>query len=98
MTTRTVVHLLRHGEVDNPAGVLYGRLPNYHLSEAGVLMAKRAAAALEGHDIVLIVSSPLERALETATPVAEQFELQIRTDDRLIEPTNFFEGRTFGVG
>jgi len=98
MTTRTVVHLLRHGEVDNPAGVLYGRLPNYHLSEAGVLMAKRAAAALEGHDIVLIVSSPLERAFETATPVAEQFELQIRTDDRLIEPTNFFEGRTFGVG
>ena len=83
MTTRTVVHLLRHGEVDNPAGVL---------------MAKRAAAALEGHDIVLLVSSPLERALETATPVAEQFELQIRTDDRLIEPTNFFEGRTFGVG
>ena len=98
MTTRTVVHLLRHGEVDNPAGVLYGRLPNYHLSEAGVLMAKRATAALEGHDIVLLVSSPLERAVETATPVAEQFELEIRTDDRLIEPTNFFEGRTFGVG
>ena len=31
----TVVHLVRHGEVDNPAGVLYGRLPGFHLSEDG---------------------------------------------------------------
>jgi broad specificity phosphatase PhoE len=98
VTTRTVVHLLRHGEVDNPAGVLYGRLPNYHLSEAGSLMAKRAAATLASRDIVAVVSSPLERAVETATPVAEQFGLPIRIDDRLIEPTNHFEGLTFGVG
>jgi broad specificity phosphatase PhoE len=97
VTTRTVVHLLRHGEVDNP-GVLYGRLPNYHLSEAGALMAKRAAATLASRDIVAVVSSPLERAVETATPVAEQFGLPIRIDDRLIEPTNHFEGLTFGVG
>lgn len=95
---RTVVHLLRHGEVDNPTGVLYGRLPNFHLSENGVLMAKRAAATLAGLDIVALISSPLERAIETATPVSEQLGLPIRTDDRLLEPTNHFEGRTFGVG
>lgn len=96
--TRTVVHLLRHGEVQNPDGVLYGRLPGYHLSEAGVLMAKRAAEAVAGLDVVAVISSPLERAVETATPVAEQFGLPIRTDDRLIEAANRFEGLTFGVG
>ncbi len=96
--TRTVVHLLRHGQVENPNKVLYGRLPDFHLSEAGVLMAKRAAEVLATRDIVAVVSSPLERAIETATPVAERFGLTIRTDERLLEPTNHFEGRTFGVG
>jgi len=95
---RTVVHLLRHGEVENPGRVLYGRLPGFRLSPAGVLMAKRAAQAVAQRDIVTLISSPLERAIETATPVAEQFGLEIRTDDRLIEAANVFEGLTFGVG
>ena len=98
MTVRTVVHLLRHGRVDNPTGILYGRLPNFHLSDEGVVMAIQAAEALAGRDVVAIVSSPLERAIETATPVADKFGLPIRVDERLIEPTNHFEGRTFGVG
>ncbi|MDQ1486542.1 MAG: hypothetical protein QOJ62_2235 [Actinomycetota bacterium] len=98
MTVRTVVHLLRHGEVENPTGVLYGRLPHFHLSEAGILMAKRAAETLAGRDVVAVISSPLERAVETATPVAEQFGLDIRIDERLIEATNVFQGLTFGVG
>jgi broad specificity phosphatase PhoE len=98
VSTRTVVHLLRHGEVDNPTGILYGRLPGYHLSEVGVLMAKRATAWLADRDVVALVSSPLERAIETATPIAELFELAIREDARLIEAANHFEGRTFGVG
>jgi broad specificity phosphatase PhoE len=42
--TRTVVHLVRHGEVDNPTGVLYGRLPGYRLSELGRRMAELVAA------------------------------------------------------
>jgi broad specificity phosphatase PhoE len=98
VTTRTVVHLLRHGQVENPTKVLYGRLPDFHLSETGLLMAKRAADVLAGADLTALVSSPLERAVETATPISEQFELPIRTDDRLIEPANHFEGLTFGVG
>ncbi|MDQ1464491.1 MAG: hypothetical protein QOC73_1432 [Actinomycetota bacterium] len=98
MSVRTVVHLLRHGEVENPNGVLYGRLPHYHLSEAGVLMAKRAAEAIAGRDVVAVISSPLERAMETAAPVAEQYGLEIVTDDRLIEASNVFEGLSFGVG
>ncbi len=97
MAEMTVVHLVRHGEVDNPDGVLYGRLPNFHLSEDGVLMAKAAAAYLAGRDVVLLLSSPLERALETAAPIAAQFNLEVRVDERLIEPWNHFEGSKFDV-
>jgi broad specificity phosphatase PhoE len=95
-TTR--IHLLRHGEVENPTGVLYGRLPDFHLSAAGAEMADCAAGALRGRDVVLVRSSPLERAQETAKPVAGEFGLALETDDRLIEPSNVFEGLTFGVG
>jgi len=98
MTTRTVVHLLRHGEVQNPDGVLYGRLPGFHLSEAGVLMAEHAAKSVAHRDVVALVSSPLVRALETAAPVAALFDLDVSIDDRLIEAANVFQGLTFGVG
>jgi broad specificity phosphatase PhoE len=94
----TVVHLLRHGEVHNPAGVLYGRLPGYHLSELGVQMAERIALHLTGEDLVHLVSSPLERAEETTAPTAAALGLPVQTDDRLIEAGNVFEGKTFGVG
>ncbi|ABK52024.1 Phosphoglycerate mutase [Acidothermus cellulolyticus 11B] len=96
--TRTIVHLLRHGEVFNPRHVLYGRLPGFHLSEAGLLMAKRAAEALTGHDVVLVLSSPLERARETAEPVAARFGVPVEIDERLIEATNAFEGQRVGDG
>jgi broad specificity phosphatase PhoE len=95
---RTVVHLLRHGEVSNPSRVLYGRLPGFHLSEEGRMMAKAAAGFLAGRDVTAVFSSPLERARETAEPVAAQFGLEVVVDDRLAEPWNHFEGLTFGVG
>jgi broad specificity phosphatase PhoE len=94
----TVVHLLRHGEVYNPGGILYGRLPGFHLSEDGRLMAKAATGFLAGRDVVLLRSSPLDRARETAAPLAAQFGLEPEIDERLIEPTNVYEGTTFGVG
>jgi len=93
-----VVHLVRHGEVENPAGVLYGRIPGFHLSEAGRMMAKAAADFLAGRDITVLQSSPLERALETAEPIAAELGLALQVDDRLIEPWNHFEGMRFGVG
>ncbi len=77
MSTETVVHLLRHGEVHNPTKILYGRLPGFRLSPLGEQMAKAAAQALAGHDITLVVSSPLERALQTAEPFAAQFGLTV---------------------
>jgi broad specificity phosphatase PhoE len=98
MTERTVVHLLRHGEVHNPERVLYGRLPGYRLSPDGEAMALAAAEALAGRDVVRVVSSPLERAQQTAEAVAACFGLPVEVDDRLVEPTNVFEGLTVGVG
>ncbi|MGH3473107.1 MAG: histidine phosphatase family protein [Nocardioidaceae bacterium] len=94
----TVVHLLRHGEVANPDGILYGRLPGFHLSELGFQMAERIAKSLSGRDITYLVSSPLERALETARPSAEALGLEIEVDPRVIEASNKFEGMKFGVG
>jgi len=94
----TVVHLVRHGEVANPDGVLYGRLPGFLLSEDGEMMAKNAASFLAGRDVTLVRSSPLERAVQTAEPIAAQFSLPIEVDERLIEPWNHFEGLTVGVG
>jgi broad specificity phosphatase PhoE len=96
--TRTTVHLLRHGEVHNPGKILYGRLPDFHLSELGRQMAKADAEALANRDVTYVVSSPLERAQETAEPVAAQFGLAIATDIRLIEAANFFEGKNVSLG
>lgn len=98
MAETTVVHLLRHGEVHNPTGILYGRLPGYHLSDLGNQMAEMVAKALAHRDIVAVYSSPMERAQETAAPIAETFDLDVKVDERLIEAANVFEGKSIGVG
>lgn len=100
----TTIHLMRHGEVHNPDGVLYGRLPGYRLSERGLAMADMVAAHLAGEsggtrrDVVAVIASPLQRAQETAGPIAGAFGVEIGTDERLIEAGNHFQGMTFGVG
>ncbi|MFE9008628.1 histidine phosphatase family protein [Streptomyces sp. NPDC007875] len=94
----TVVHVMRHGEVHNPEGVLYGRLPGYHLSDLGRQMADRVAEHLADRDITHVVASPLERAQETAGPIAKAHGLDVAVDERLIEAANVFQGKTFGVG
>jgi broad specificity phosphatase PhoE len=96
--TRTVVHLLRHGEVENPQHVMYGQLPGFHLSAAGRRMAEQAAKSLLDRDITYLVASPLERARETAEPLSTALGLEVHIDDRLIEAGNSFQGETFGPG
>ncbi|HKH07323.1 MAG TPA: histidine phosphatase family protein [Agromyces sp.] len=88
------IHLVRHGEVFNPQGVLYGRLPGYGLSDLGREMAEAAAKDLvsRGRLVNAIVSSPLQRTQQSAEPIAASFELEPTLDDRVIEPTNRFEG------
>ena len=93
-----LIHLVRHGEVYNPKGILYGRLPGYHLSELGQRMAAAAAGELAGRPITALYASPLQRAQESAAPWSAKFGLDIVTDERLIEPTNRFEGEKFEFG
>lgn len=96
MTEQTIVHLVRHGEVHNPEGILYGRLPGYRLSEVGTTMAGTLGEWFSGRDVTHLVASPLQRAQETAEPVAASRALQIATDERLIEAANDFEGQRWG--
>jgi broad specificity phosphatase PhoE len=98
----TVVHLLRHGEVYNPQKILYGRLPGYRLSANGEAMAEKAAAWFADQSrerpIVYLACSPLERAQQTAQPIADLLGLPVHIDERLIEAGNAFEGLRVGVG
>lgn len=91
------VHLLRHGQVHNPDAIVYGRMPDFHLSELGARMAEAAAADFrermnQGERYVLLASSPLTRARETAAPVARELDLDVVTEERIIEPRNHFQG------
>lgn len=91
----TTIHLMRHGEVDNPQGVLYGRLPGFALTPLGQEMARRAADALrsEGRDVAAVIASPLLRAQLSAAPSAHAFGLSVRTDARLIEAGSLLQGQ-----
>jgi broad specificity phosphatase PhoE len=93
------LHLVRHGEVHNPRRVLYGRLPGFGLSEDGRRMAQQAADYVRGlnRPVTSLVVSPLQRTRESAEPFAEAFGLEPEIDDRVIEPTNVFEGRRMSL-
>lgn len=94
---KTIVHLIRHGEVYNPQGILYGRASGYFLSDRGLAMAERVGERLGGRDITLMVSSPLERAQQTAAPLAKARGLDVVLDDRIIESDNAFAGKPFVI-
>jgi broad specificity phosphatase PhoE len=90
--SRTVVHLVRHGEVHNPAGILYGRLPGFGLSDLGLRQAEQVAVHLGHHKVVHVATSPLQRAQQTAAPIAARHGLAPVIDEGLIEAANVFEG------
>jgi broad specificity phosphatase PhoE len=96
--SRTVVHLLRHGEVHNPEQILYGRLPGFRLSELGIRQAERVAAHLGDHDVVHVAASPLLRAQQTAAPIATAHGVDLVTDEGLTEASNVFEGSRVSAG
>ena len=95
--TRTTVHLVRHGEVYNPKKILYGRMPGYHLSSRGNSMAVATSKFFRGRDVTYLAASPLERAQETARPIAEVTGCEVQTREDILEAGNTFEGlRTKG--
>jgi len=92
------VHVLRHGEVENPEKILYGRQPGWRLSTRGQEMAHAVAEWSQDLNLGAIHASPLQRAQETAAPIAAKHKLEINTDERLIEAGNIFEGKKFELG
>ena len=94
----SAIHLVRHGEVYNPTGVLYGRIEGFGLSDLGAKMAATAANSFEGRPVSRLVASPLQRTRESAAPWSEEFGLDIDIDERLIEPWNRFEGTKVRFG
>jgi broad specificity phosphatase PhoE len=94
----STVHVVRHGEVENPQKVLYGRQPGWRLSNRGQEMAEVIGEWSKSINLGALHVSPLQRAQETAAPIARAHGITITTDDRLIEAANIFEGKSFEPG
>ena len=92
------VHVIRHGEVENPEKILYGRQPGWRLSARGQEMAEVIGQWSKSLDLGALHVSPLQRAQETAAPIARAHGLSITTDEKLIEAANIFEGKKFELG
>jgi broad specificity phosphatase PhoE len=90
----SLLHLVRHGEVFNPSGVLYERIDGFGLSDLGHQMAAAAAHQLktEGVQIAKLIASPLQRTRESVAPIENLFGLEAELDPRVIEPWNLFRG------
>ena len=81
-----VVLFVRHGQTPTTGAVLPGRAPGLHLAPEGVEQARRVAERLAGLDRVKAVyASPMERAVETAAPIARACGLRVRENTGLIE-------------
>ncbi len=89
------VHLVRHGEVHNPNHVVYADLPGFDLSDLGRVQARATAAHLASSPVAGVWSSPLARALETASIIAGPHRLPTRVLPTLTEWTLL--GRWRGV-
>jgi broad specificity phosphatase PhoE len=94
----STVHVIRHGEVENPKKILYGRQPGWRLSERGQEMAQVIGEWSKNIDLGALHVSPLQRAQETAAPISAAHNIAITTDERLIEAANIFEGKSFEPG
>jgi broad specificity phosphatase PhoE len=92
------VHVIRHGEVENPEKILYGRQPGWRLSQRGQEMAEVIGQWSKPLDLGALHVSPLQRAQETAAPISRLHGIQITTDEKLIEAANIFEGKKFELG
>lgn len=89
----TTIHLLRHGEVYNPEKIMYGRLPNFRLSDNGRLQAEAARDVLADRPLAAFFASPQQRAQETAAIIsAPHTSLIVQTDDRLDEVNSSYQG------
>jgi broad specificity phosphatase PhoE len=89
---RTLVHLVRHAEVENPDNTWYGRLDGYVLSERGLRQAKALGEYFAGRDLAGLYSSPLTRALQTSEAIAQATGLEVEEELNLIETITHLQG------
>lgn len=91
--------LIRHGENDFvKTGKLAGRLPGVHLNEKGQNQAQALGEALKDVPIKAVYSSPLERAMETAAPIAEAHKLTIvQQPDLMDTDIGKWQGKSLAV-
>jgi len=88
--------LIRHGDNDLIGKSLAGRLPNVHLNEKGQAQAQAVAAGLAEMKITAVYASPLERAQETAEPLARMHGLPVQILPELLEiDFGEWEGKSF---
>jgi broad specificity phosphatase PhoE len=90
---RTLIHLVRHAEVENPRNVWYGRLEGFVLSARGRRQADALGERFEKHELAAIYSSPLERAMETAQAIAKPHDLEVQVDQDIIESETRLQGK-----
>jgi broad specificity phosphatase PhoE len=89
----TTIHFIRHGEVHNPDDILYGRLPDFRLSERGEEQAKAAALYMKDKPIAAIYASPMLRAQQTARIIAQPHNLDVITNELINEIHSPYQGR-----
>jgi probable phosphomutase (TIGR03848 family) len=80
-----IILLIRHGENNYVGKRLAGRLPGVHLNDNGIKQAEQVASALREAPITAVYTSPLERAVQTAEPLAAQLNMQVQIHPGLIE-------------
>uniref|UniRef100_A0A7C4M204 Histidine phosphatase family protein n=1 Tax=candidate division CPR3 bacterium TaxID=2268181 RepID=A0A7C4M204_UNCC3 len=90
--TKTIIYLMRHGDVHNPKKILYGRLPYFHLSKIGIEKIKEKAEILQKKRIQYIYTSPMLRARQTAKIIAKKLGLKVKISNLLNEVKFSFEG------
>ena len=85
MTAPTTLHLIRHATYGLLGNTLAGRSPGHHLGPEGRLQAEAVAIDLAERPLTAVIASPLERAQETAAPIAAQHGLAVAIDPGLNE-------------
>lgn len=94
---KTVIYFIRHGQVDNPDNVLYGRLPGFHLSPNGCRQAQETAIQLRKLHIDYLYTSPLLRARQTAKIIGKEINKKPMISHLLKEVRLIFEGMNVSV-
>lgn len=90
--SKTIIYFLRHGEVENPRQILYGRLAGFRLSDNGRKRIHEVVQELEDIKIDYLYTSPLLRARETGRIINEMLHLKPKVSSLLLETKLLPEG------